>query len=607
MAKIHVLSEDTVNKIAAGEVVERPAAVVKELVENAIDAGARAITIEIKEGGISFIRVTDNGSGIAKEDIPLAFLAHATSKISTVEDLLSATSLGFRGEALSSIAAVTNLEMLTREPGAMTGSRYLVDGGKEGKLENVGCPEGTTFLVRNLFFNTPARRKFLKTPMTEGGYIQEYVERMAISHPDIAIKFISNNQVKVQTSGNGKMKDAIYHIYGRDIALSVLEVQDEFQDMRLSGYAGKPVLSRGNRTYMNYFINGRYIKSPVIHKAIEEAYKPYVMQHRYPFTALMISMDSRFIDVNVHPTKMEVRFTNEKEVYSLVYNGLKKALEHKDYTVSGTPPVQPQSDTLSSTSEYTKDTTSEYRVSKTYKELQEEKTPYNKPLKGPEPFEKKRKETEPVVPARPKQLDMFESSLLTKKKEDTYQIVGQIFSTYWIVQQDDQMYIIDQHAAHEKVLYEKLTAEFKDKKVSQQLLNPPILLSLSTREEEVVKECEKEFSDLGFQIEHFGGKEYTVSAIPAHLPSIGRQELLMEMIDSLVDSPVAGKELLYDKIASMSCKAAVKGGMRMSVSEAQALIHQLMELDNPYHCPHGRPTIIRMSRQELEKKFKRIL
>lgn len=589
MPKIHMLSDDTVNKIAAGEVVERPVAVVKELVENAIDADATAVTIEIKEGGISFIRITDNGYGIAREDIPLAFAAHATSKIAAVEDLLHVSSLGFRGEALASIAAVTNLEMLTKEPGALTGCRFVVDGGKEGTIEDVGCPEGTTFLVRNLFYNTPARRKFLKTAMTEGGYIQEYIERMAVSHPTVAFKFINNNQLKIHTAGNGNVKDAIYHIYGRDITSALLPVTASDGTVNINGFIGKPVVSRGNRNHMNYFINGRYIKSKIIQKAIEEAYKPYNMQHRYPFTALMFEMESSLLDVNVHPTKMEVRFRNEQEIYHLVYETVSKALSHREYVV---PVTLDERAVLG-------DNATPYQAP----EAEESKPPQ----RGPEPFEKKRIQNMPAKEEKPLQLDMFESELLTKKAEDTYQIIGQLFATYWIVQYENDMYIIDQHAAHEKVLYEKFMEAFRKKEVTQQMQNPPIILSLSAREEEIITGYREEFENMGFVIEHFGGKEYAVSAIPAHLPSIGKQELLMEMLGSLVESPVAKKELLYDKIASISCKAAVKGNMRLSAMEARDLIHQLMKLENPYHCPHGRPTIIRMSKQEIEKKFKRIL
>lgn len=589
MPKIHMLSDDTVNKIAAGEVVERPVAVVKELVENAIDADATAVTIEIKEGGISFIRITDNGYGIAREDIPLAFAAHATSKIAAVEDLLHVSSLGFRGEALASIAAVTNLEMLTKEPGSLTGCRFVVDGGKEGIIEDVGCPEGTTFLVRNLFYNTPARRKFLKTAMTEGGYIQEYIERMAVSHPTVAFKFINNNQLKIHTAGNGNVKDAIYHIYGRDITSALLPVTASDGTVNINGFIGKPVVSRGNRNHMNYFINGRYIKSKIIQKAIEEAYKPYNMQHRYPFTALMFEMESSLLDVNVHPTKMEVRFRNEQEIYHLVYETVSKALSHREYVV---PVTLDERAVLG-------DNATPYQAP----EAEESKPPQ----RGPEPFEKKRIQNMPAKEEKPLQLDMFESELLTKKAEDTYQIIGQLFATYWIVQYENDMYIIDQHAAHEKVLYEKFMEAFRKKEVTQQMQNPPIILSLSEREEEIITGYREEFENMGFVIEHFGGKEYAVSAIPAHLPSIGKQELLMEMLGSLVESPVAKKELLYDKIASLSCKAAVKGNMRLSAMEARDLIHQLMKLENPYHCPHGRPTIIRMSKQEIEKKFKRIL
>ena len=652
MPKIRTLSTETVNKIAAGEVVERPLAVVKELVENSIDAKAGAITVEIKEGGISFIRITDNGCGIAKEDIPLAFASHATSKIERVEDLLTVTSLGFRGEALSSIAAVTQLEMLTKEPGALKGSRYAIQGGKEGTIEEVGCPEGTTFLIHNLFYNTPARRKFLKTPATEGSYIQEYLERMAISHPEIAFKFVNNQQLKIHTAGNGNTKDAIYHIYGRDITSALLPVScaKEWEDagmVSMEGFVGKPLVSRGNRAMMNYFINGRYIKSTLIQKAIEEAYKPYNMQHRYPFTYLFFTMDASLLDVNIHPTKMEVRFSREQDLYHLIYEGLKETLAHKDYVVPvHFGPEQPKKEALQKRPKPGQNAVAEevlpYKVPepdiqevkgqepvqkageevKVYdikeqeadkqevkkQEANEQKVKVQKAVqeKGPEPFEKKRRQ-ESARQESMEQLDLFESQLLKKERADSYKIVGQIFGTYWIVQQDDQMYMIDQHAAHEKVLYEEFMESFANHQVTSQMVNPPLVVSLSAAEEELLEEHAEAFLKMGFVIEPFGGKEYALSGVPANLPGIGEQDIFMEMLGSLMDTPKIQKDLLYDKIASMSCKAAVKGNTKLPASEAQELIHKLMALENPYHCPHGRPTIIRMSKQEIEKRFKRII
>lgn len=604
---IALLDQNTINKIAAGEVIERPAAVVKELVENSIDAGSNAITIEIKDGGLSLIRITDNGVGIAKEEIELAFMPHATSKIKSVEDLLSVTSLGFRGEALSSIAAVTQLELITKTAGELTGARYLIEGGEKKGFEEIGCPEGTTFLVRNLFYNTPARRKFLRSSQTEAGYISELVERLAVSNPNISFKFLSNNQMKLHTSGNDNLKDVIYHIYGRDIAANLLRVEMSSERISIKGYIGKPVISRGNRNYMNCYINGRYIKSSIINKAVEEAYKPYTMSLRYPFTALHLNIDTDFIDVNVHPTKMEIRFTNEEEIYDFIKCAVSEALKEKELI----PEI--------STSEV-------------------KKTLASQPIIKPEPFETKRMEAQIIqneslrIDEKPlvkevvmvreesnyasdsyksepvKQLELFEEKLLSKEAVKEHRIIGQLFSTYWIVEYQDKMFLIDQHAAHEKVLYEKTLRLLKEKEASSQLLHPPIILTLSMREEEVLLEFMEYLEELGFEIEAFGGKEYSVRAVPYNLPSIAKKELLLEMMDELVQIGTKHTpEILLEKIASMSCKAAVKGNNQLSLMEAKHLINDLLELDNPYHCPHGRPTIISMSKNEIEKKFKRIL
>ena len=336
MPNIQILDQQTIDKIAAGEVIERPSSVVKELVENAIDAQASAVTVEIKEGGISFIRITDNGCGIEKEQVPLAFLRHSTSKIKSVEDLFTVSSLGFRGEALSSIAAVSQVELITKTSLGISGVRYVIEGGKEQSSEEIGAPEGTTFLVRNLFYNTPARRKFLKTAQTEAGYIANLMEKLALSHPETSFKFIANNQLKLHTSGNSNLKEIIYHIYGRDIAGNLLEVQEENELFSVNGFIGKPLISRGNRNYENYFINGRYIKSALIAKSIEEGYKSFVMQHKYPFTVLHISVKGELLDVNVHPTKMELRFSNGEAIYQFLTDLVRKAINQSElvYQVS---------------------------------------------------------------------------------------------------------------------------------------------------------------------------------------------------------------------------------------------------------------------------------
>ncbi len=686
---ITLLDQNTINKIAAGEVIERPSAVVKELVENAIDAGANGITIEIKEGGVSFIRITDNGIGIAPSELQIAFKRHSTSKIKSVEDLMTVKSLGFRGEALSSIAAVSQVELVTKTAGALTGSRYLMEGGEEKGIEEIGCPEGTTFIVRNLFFNTPARRKFLKSAMTEASYVGDLVERIAISHPNIAFKFINNNQVKLQTSGNNNLKDIIYHVYGREIAGQTLSIEKVNETIKVSGYIGKPVISRGNRNYMNYFINGRYIKSNIINRAIEEAYKPYTMLHRYPFTVLSFEMDSSLIDVNVHPTKMEVRFSNQEEVFHMTYEALVNGLKKKEMIPAVTFD-EPKKNTkilqtnLSLDRENLKKTNLEnlntshekYNVehanwklpnlepSKLMKPVFEESVfigkttiknaePVSKPMieKGPEPFERNRIEVEKqaeeklankihekeiqaikqestkknecvidivrdaVVYHTGAQLDLFsdaaetnEQIFLSKENVKEHRIIGQLFSTYWLIEFEDKLFLIDQHAAHEKVLFERTMKTIKHHEFASQMLNPPVILTLNMREEEVLTKNMNVFNQLGFEIEPFGGREYSVRAVPSSLLNIAQKELLIEMIDDLVSED--GKlqsDLLLEKVASLSCKAAVKGNMRLSQLEAHELIDELMTLENPYHCPHGRPTIVSMSKYEIEKKFKRII
>ena len=678
MSNIQVLDQATINQIAAGEVIERPASIVKELLENAIDAKATAITVEIKEGGIGFIRITDNGCGIEKDDVKVAFLRHSTSKIRTAEDLVSVSSLGFRGEALSSIAAVSQVELITKTQSSLTGIRYVIEGGVEKSVEEIGVPEGTTFIVRNLFFNTPARRKFLKSPVTEGGYISDIVERIAISHPDISVRFIVNNQNKLHTAGNGKLKDVIYTIYGRDIAANLLEISAECDFMKVTGYIGKPVVSRGNRNYENYFINGRYIKSSLISKAIEDAYKPYMMQHKYPFTALHISIDSSLLDVNVHPTKMELRFRNQEQIYPFIlklvddaiagrelipdagcdsdkeqqaerkvqikeekklvaYKPLPEPFEVNRRKISEESEAKPVNVDKSSYDRFKAKSflngdipalkrdnvssnivkTSKNIEAKEHDLLNDEAKAYEVKSNNKIPVESIMEtpsdtNTEPiedVVTEKDGQITMFDGKLLSKEARDKHIIVGQVFETYWIVQFGDKMFIIDQHAAHEKVLYERMMARYRDRKPTSQAVMPPIILTLNMNEEAMLKKYMHIFTEFGYEIEHFGGKEYAVRAIPYDLYSISKEDLLMEILDTLADE-TAGRitpEIITEKIASMSCKAAVKGNNRLSVAEANELIDELLTLENPYNCPHGRPTIISMSKYELEKKFKRIV
>lgn len=762
MAKIQLLDQNTINKIAAGEVVERPAAVVKELIENAIDAGANAVTCEIKEGGISFIRITDNGSGIEKDEIDTAFLRHATSKIRTVEDLLSVSSLGFRGEALASIASVAQVELVTKTAKDMTGVRYVIEGGVKKSCEDIGCPNGTTFIVRNLFYNTPARRKFLKSATTEAGYINDLMMRLSVSHPDVSFKFIVNNQIKLHTSGNNNLKDILYSIYGREIASSLLEVQAETADIKIHGFIGKPLISRGNRTYENFYINGRYIKSGIICKAIEEAFKPYIMQHKYPFTALHYEIDSDLIDVNVHPTKLEIRFRNAENIFRVTQEAVAEALSTKDmipevlleqkkqekvkieeapepfeqrriqketspflmkrpgtsmrnsgnYDIKhekyGNPysnatsevkeevkkteigklqdvvqhayeygqlkadtsetltkGAQEDSDVL--TSDQPKDTLSIFeqlrrkreellKNTKTEEAIQvpggsQELTGVHESVTGQESSSldtSTMKENNPeevsiginkseapsleepslgLVKEEPvysggTQMNLFQDAIalsdagenetsapfLSPEARKHHRIIGQLFATYWIVEYDSKMFIIDQHAAHEKVLYEKTMNKVREKVPMSQMIHPPIVISFSMREEEVYLKHKEVFERLGFEIENFGGQEYSIRAVPSDMLNIADETLFLNIIDQLVENNYErDSDLVLEKVASMSCKAAIKGNQKISYQEASDLIDQLLELENPYHCPHGRPVIISMSKYEIEKKFKRII
>ncbi|WP_434311764.1 DNA mismatch repair endonuclease MutL [Hominifimenecus sp. rT4P-3] len=660
MGQIQLLDSSTINQIAAGEVIERPSSVVKELLENAIDAGATAITVEIKEGGISFIRVTDNGSGIPKEDIPLAFLRHSTSKIKRVEDLMTVSSLGFRGEALSSIAAVAQVELITKTEEQLTGSRYVIEGGEEKSLEEIGAPGGTTIVVRNLFYNTPARRKFLKTAQTEGSYISNLAERIALSHPEISFRFLMNGQNRLHTAGNHKLKDIVYTVYGREITSELIPAEAWSEDgcVGIRGFLGKPLISRGNRSYENYFINGRYIKSNLITKAIENAYAGFVMQHKYPFTVLHFTIEPTWLDVNVHPTKMELRFRNEELVYQTVYETIRNALEGKELIPRvtldepkkdvifengdvgktrerGPEPFERTRQAASASFKGTQaegrkerpkeDMPSLIRESPQYFKKDGKETPSAREIprepstielmqremrKSGELDTKKQPILEPAVPeaSAPKQMELFEEKILTREARAEYRMIGQLFDTYWLVQYREEFLMIDQHAAHEKVLFERTMRSLAEKEFTCQQMNPPIVLTLSAREEAILSEYGDQFRKLGFEIEPFGGKEYAVYGVPGNLFGLAREDLLMELLDSLADE--SGRQrlnLVEEKVALMSCKAAVKGNNRLSLKEAEALIDELMQLEQPYTCPHGRPTIISMTKYELEKKFKRVV
>lgn len=683
LKKIAVLDQHTIDKIAAGEVVERPASVVKELVENAIDAGATAITVEIADGGKKLIRITDNGSGMEMEQVPVAFLRHATSKIEKVEDLETISSLGFRGEALSSIAAVSQVELITKTPSAISGVRYVIEGGQEKTFEEMGAPDGTTFLVRNLFYNTPARSKFLKSDTTEGNYINTLMEQLALSHPEVSFKYIQNKQVKLHSSGNYNVKDVIYNIYGRDIAKSILEVSYENEFMKIEGFVGKPEISRGNRSFENYYINGRYVKNNLITKAIEDGYKGFLMQHKFPFVSLHIEMEGNDLDVNVHPRKMEVRFARGPEVYDAIYDTVRRALTKREMIpevsvgreepksllkapvqksvevpepfevkrrmekaeiLRETPPVyqtpltkeeeQMFFGTLKERKEQVMkeaerkeavQTTIPEEAPKTIKaeipvishtaKKTEEKaeTITETTVEKTEEVSYQKKETETPPPKKQEQetgeqLEFFKEKLLAPESRSRHRLIGQLFDTYWLVQFEDSFYIIDQHAAHEKVYYERFVKQFENQEISSQYISPPLIVSLSLEEEGRLKANEEYFHEFGFEIEPFGGREYCISAVPSNLYGMNEESLFLEMLDSLSpDGENNTLSLFTSKLATMACKAAVKGNHQMSSLEADKLIDELLKLENPYHCPHGRPTIVSMTKSEIEKKFKRIV
>ena len=684
MAKIQLLDQKTIDNIAAGEVIERPASVVKELVENAVDAKANAITVEIKDGGMTLIRVTDNGVGIPKDEVKTAFLRHATSKIRSVEDLLSVSSLGFRGEALSSISAVAQVELVTKTAESFSGISYKIYGGEEEAFDEIGAPDGTTFLVKNLFYNTPARRKFLKSATTEAGYVEQMMVHIALSHPEISFKFIHNNKNKIYTSGNGKVKDIIYHIYGRDVAGALIPVEAQNEDVKVTGFVAKPYVSRGNRNYESYFINGRYIKSSIIYKAIEEGYRTFTMKHRYPFVCLDFKINQELLDVNVHPTKMEIRFRNGREIYELVVDTVRAALLKKDLVqdvlretpkkkevpkakevkkpepfevnrrkeealkqsvkqqmekpAAATMAIAPKlakDDSLNNEAagkDTTKNTIKE--VAATQKEIQQKQIQQEETQTDQLKTAKKTQTTSesPKTVKKPtyaglnyntqkkefpqyktdelsdNQMTLREDPVFSVQARPDRKILGQLFKTYWLIEYEDQLFIMDQHAAHEKVNYERLMKNFKEKEIYSQRLEPPMVVTVSIMEAEALERYKDAFAGLGFTIESFGGNEYCIREVPANLYGIGERDLFMELLDAVSqENGTLDTEVIASKIATMACKMSIKGNQRVSLMEVEHLLDELMELENPYQCPHGRPTIIKMSKYEIDKKFKRIV
>lgn len=731
--KINILSDETINQIAAGEVIERPLSVVKELLENAIDAGSTAVSVEIRDGGISMIRVTDNGGGIAEEDVRNAFVRHATSKIRDARDLLSIQTLGFRGEALASIASVARVELITKTPGSLMAVHYQIEGGVEKDFAQIGAPDGTTFIVRDLFKNVPARRKFLKSPQAEAARIQDILEKEALAHPEVAFRYLQDGRQLLATLGNGSLLDVIYSIYGRDVTNQLITVNRAYQRSTLTGlpavtvrgFVGKPVITRANRNFELYFVNERFVKNPMIMKAIEDGYRAFLMQHKFPFVVLMIDVNPEIVDVNVHPQKLEVRFSDGMLIYNSVLDAVQNALRQTELIVntdldnaadgrgahaatstgSGSavlktptmPHVEPfekkrveetreayaealrpqlhpdaapkediylqgqphtgssgssdglhersseasvasteivntsegqqasigsqhSTDVISSAAESSdtsvahdvKDATDASAISASSEEKSTAAdaalSASSEMVSAPAPSASSETTAPAPAPQKPEQETLFSERFLSEQARTAHRIIGQVFETYWLVEYDDKLYIIDQHAAHEKVNFERMMKRLREKKPASQYLNPPILLTLTADEARVLEEHMSYFEQLGYVISGLGDRDYSISAIPTDLPELSKKELLLEILDELTDEAgMTTPDTIYDKIASMSCKAAVKGNNRLSLMEADALIGELLTLENPYACPHGRPTIISMSKTELEKKFKRIV
>lgn len=647
MAKINILDNQTIDKIAAGEVVERPASVVKELVENAIDAGASAVTVEIREGGTTLIRVTDNGGGIEKSQVENAFLRHATSKISSAEDLTSLVSLGFRGEALASIAAVAQVELVTKTPEDLTGIRYVIEGGVEKEREEIGAPTGTTLIVRNLFFNTPPRKKFLKMPRTEGSYVAELMEHLAMSNPKVSFKFQLNGQTKFYTTGSGDLREIVYRIYGKEISAELLDFSCEREGMRITGLLGKPAINRANRSFEIFYINGRYIRSALISKAVEEGYREYLMQHKFPFCILHFQIDTEKIDVNVHPSKLEVRIADGPAFHEAVKDAVFEALQGREMIPEVT--LSDRRESGKAERQEGKNSAPEPFEARRISELQQKEQDAATVLKenirsaavsairensqqrtiGSLSYVNQESGADKnilrqdvplyggtadarltdVSPSqKPEQLNLFDSRILSQESRPQFEIIGQIFDTYWLITYENKLLIVDQHAAHEKVKYERLIKRFREKNVLSQTLNPPTILTLNNREKECLAAHKEDFEALGFAVEEFGGNDYAIRGVPLDLYGYGEGAFFCEVLDELVEEAVSGTpESIRIRIATMACKAAVKGNMRISRQEMEALIDELLTLDNPYNCPHGRPTIVSMSKYEIEKKFKRIV
>lgn len=712
MGNIVLLDDLTINKIAAGEVIERPASVVKEMVENSIDAGATVINIEIKNGGISYIRISDNGKGISKDDMEIAFERHATSKIRQASDLEVVKSMGFRGEALASIAAISHIEMTSKTEDSDSGNKIVLEAGETLKFEETACPKGTTITVTNLFFNTPVRYKFLKKDFTEAGYIEDAVERIALVNPNIAIKLVNSGKTVIQTTGNGKLQDVIYGIYGKDIASSVLDVNYKYEDMMITGVVGKPEIARSNRSNQIFFVNKRYIKDKMLSGATEKAFKGMIPIGKFGFVILNIDMEPNKVDVNVHPAKLEVRFEEENKVFKGVYHAIQDTLLKSELIASPEKEIEDQKEVVEEVKQNSvlgnlfrrKDNVTKFEhenkpniVEEMYnarnniesnikttekfepkdnietpdtsigniltdlqkmkaelesnsEELKKDETVSNNTvvlnneelknkmsqldnLNIPESFETMYEKTfGEITPSKKEQIEeqkekidafdiiseenkisVFEDSVKYNENEEAkiekpiYKFIGIAFKTYIIIEIKDEMYLIDQHAAHEKVLYEKIKKNYySDQKKECQLLLLPDVITLTPKEMDIARDNMDVFRKAGFDLDEFGENTIRLNGVPPMCFDIDTKELFLDALDEINTVARTAKQEIEERfIATVACKSAVKAHMVLSDQEVEKLIDQLLVLENPFTCPHGRPTTIKMDLKDIEKKFAR--
>ena len=697
--KIHVLGIDTVNQIAAGEVIERPSSMVKELVENAIDAHATQVTVEIRGGGIEYLRVSDNGDGIGEDDIVNAFLPHATSKIRGISDLNSILSFGFRGEALSSIAAVSDVELITKTKEDFFAHRIQIHGGERGEVEEVAGVDGSSFIIRDLFFNVPARKKFLYSESTESNRVEDMVEKLALANHRVSFHFIRDGKTRFQSIGSSRIEDVVYSIYGKEQSKESLPLEGAYYPSKITGMPtvhirgilGRPSITRANRQYELFFVNGRFVHDGLLSRALEDAYKPFLMQHKFPFAILFLDLTPSLVDVNVHPQKLEVRFQNRDSIYQAVFNSVNKTLSEanlidenplsvflkeekkkaefqpelllrkeseeraqgltmdrvqvlaKDRVSEvpkdirpGTPEVTAQKETIV---EFERNAFAPPETDFRLTERKQEDEGTGKPVqsiryeefdltKSLNSIKEERQNTEnssfveentifsSVTSAsiqtkeakkeKEGQESLFTAPFLSEEARLSHRIIGEVFQTYWLIEYGNSLYIMDQHAAHEKINFERMMRRKKEKEVfSQNII--PLSIHLSTGEREVLEGYKKEFLEMGYLWEE-EPNGISLTAIPVDFPTVRQEEVLLEILDGLTeDSMILEGESLYNKIASMSCKAAVKGKQKISVMECDAILKELLQLENPFACPHGRPTIVAFKKQDLEKMFKRIV